>query len=106
VDWLRQRGDRASLRGEVCVESVRQQIDPAGGPWGPAKTTTQRRHYITSLDHRDRGKDAACFARLIRGHWGIENKLHGSLDVTIAEDRCRVRQGTPPRTSPACAASP
>jgi predicted transposase YbfD/YdcC len=32
------------------------------------------------------------FARAVRGHWGIENTLHWSLDVTFAEDRCRIRK--------------
>jgi predicted transposase YbfD/YdcC len=32
------------------------------------------------------------FARAARAHWGIENRLHWSLDVTFAEDRSRVRR--------------
>lgn len=90
VDWLRERGQWAGLRGVICVESVRQVLDPAGGP---AKVTTHRRYYITSLDHRQRGQDAAFFASLVRAHGSIENKLHWSLDVTFGEDNCRVRQG-------------
>jgi predicted transposase YbfD/YdcC len=90
VDWLRQRGQWKGLGGAICVEAVREVLDPAGGP---SKITVQRRYYITSLDHRDRGKDAAYFARLIRDHWGIENKLHWCLDVAFAEDDCRVRMG-------------
>jgi predicted transposase YbfD/YdcC len=90
VDWLRQRGQWEGLRSVICVESVRQVLDPAGGP---AKVTTHRRYYITSLDHRQRGQDAAFFASLVRAHWSIENQLHWSLDVAFAEDECRVRQG-------------
>ena len=33
------------------------------------------------------------FARAVRGHWGIENRLHWQLDVTFQEDQCRVRKG-------------
>ena len=29
----------------------------------------------------------------VRGHWGIENKLHWQLDVSFREDQCRVRAG-------------
>lgn len=36
------------------------------------------------------------FARAVRGHWGIENRLHWSLDVTFAEDGSRVRKGNGP----------
>ena len=33
------------------------------------------------------------FAEAVRGHWGIENRLHWQLDVTFQEDQCRLRQG-------------
>ena len=32
------------------------------------------------------------FAKAVRQHWGIENRLHWSLDVTFAEDQSRVRK--------------
>jgi predicted transposase YbfD/YdcC len=35
-------------------------------------------------------------ARYIRGHWGIENTLHWTLDVIFAEDRSRIRSGNGP----------
>lgn len=88
VDWLREQDLWAGLRSVVCVELTREVIDPAGGP--PAVTVT-RRYYISSLDHRERGRDAAFFANLIRDHWSIENKLHWSLDVAFGEDDSRVR---------------
>ena len=34
------------------------------------------------------------FARYVRGHWSIENTLHGCLDVTFREDENRVRERT------------
>jgi predicted transposase YbfD/YdcC len=34
---------------------------------------------------------AAEFAGWVRGHWGIENGLHWSLDVVFREDRSRIR---------------
>ncbi|WP_272868043.1 ISAs1 family transposase, partial [Caldimonas tepidiphila] len=32
------------------------------------------------------------FARLVREHWAIENRLHHVLDVTLAEDASRIRR--------------
>jgi len=33
------------------------------------------------------------FASAVRGHWGIESRLHWQRDVTFREDQCRVRKG-------------
>jgi predicted transposase YbfD/YdcC len=50
---------------------------------------------ITSLTgHR---ANAAHIGDYVRGHWGIENKLHYVRDVTYAEDASRVRTGNGPR---------
>jgi len=34
---------------------------------------------------------------LVRGHWGIENRLHWVRDVTFDDDRCQVRTGAAPQ---------
>ena len=34
---------------------------------------------------------------MVRGHWGIEHRLHHVRDVTFGEDACRVRSGQAPR---------
>ena len=39
---------------------------------------------------------------LVRGHWGIENRLHWVRDVTFDEDRCQVRSGAAPQVLAAC----
>lgn len=39
----------------------------------------------------------AQIAALIRGHWGIENKVHWVKDVTYDEDRSQIRTGNAPR---------
>jgi predicted transposase YbfD/YdcC len=44
------------------------------------------RYYISSL--RRNGQQ---FAHAVRRHWGIENSLHWSLDMTYREDESRVR---------------
>lgn len=47
------------------------------------------RYYLSSLRrHGER------FANAVRSHWGIENSLHWSLDMTYREDESRVRNRT------------
>lgn len=50
---------------------------------------------ITSLG--ELAADAGALLGYTRGHWGIENDLHHTRDVTLGEDRCRVRRGRAPR---------
>ena len=38
--------------------------------------------------------DATALLKAKRDHWGIENNLHWSLDMTFNEDQCRARIGT------------
>ena len=80
IDWVRNRHSWPGLRSIVCVESQRTIQN---------KTSIERRYYISSLD----GQHPKKMAEVIRGHWGIENSLHWSLDVTFREDDCRIRQG-------------
>jgi predicted transposase YbfD/YdcC len=39
---------------------------------------------------------AELFGRAVRGHWGIENRLHWVLDVVFREDLARLRSGNAP----------
>ncbi len=83
TDWINgypNRFEWAGLKCFVCIESVRV-VD--------GKSSTTRRYYISTLD----GQDAPGMLAYIRGHWGIENKLHWSLDVTFREDTLRNRIG-------------
>ena len=79
INWLTHYPQWENLRSVGMVESIR---DIAG------KLTSERRFFIASI-----GADAETFARAVRGHWAIENTLHWSLDVSFAEDQCRVRSG-------------
>jgi predicted transposase YbfD/YdcC len=46
------------------------------------------RYFLSSLPPQ-----AAKLARVVRGHWRVENELHWVLDVTYREDRNRSRAG-------------
>ncbi len=50
------------------------------------KETADIRYFISSLP-----VSVKRFARAVRGHWGIENACHWSLDFTYREDESRIR---------------
>jgi Transposase DDE domain len=55
------------------------------------RTEQETVYGITSLAPEE--ADAERLQGLVRGHWGIENRLHWVRDVTLGEDGCRVRSG-------------
>ena len=55
------------------------------------KQSVEIAYIVTSLPAAEAGPER--LLELSRGHWGIENKLHWVHDVTMNEDRCRVRAG-------------
>ena len=48
-------------------------------------------YLVTSLTAAKAGPER--LLQLARAHWGIENQLHYVRDVSMEEDRCRVRAG-------------
>jgi len=44
----------------------------------------------TGIARRSKAKR---LAEYLRGHWSVENHLHGQLDVSFREDERRIRQG-------------
>lgn len=82
VQWLGPVAqDWPGLRSLAMLEATRQVSGQS--------PTTEYRYYISSLD----GGDAQAMGACIRGHWGIENRLHWLLDMTFQEDASRIRKG-------------
>jgi predicted transposase YbfD/YdcC len=79
LEWFADLEKWEGLRSVGMVEAIRE----TGG-----KKTVERRYYLSSLP-----LDAPLFARAVRGHWGVENKLHWVLDVHFHEDQSRARAG-------------
>jgi predicted transposase YbfD/YdcC len=85
VDWL--DGDRR-FPGEVRFVDARAIVRIEARTELKDRSRFDVRYYITSS-----ARSAAALAQNIRGHWGIENTLHWTLDVTFQEDLSRVRKG-------------
>lgn len=76
---IRSLADWWGLQTVIMVKSERF----VGG-----KKSEESRYYISSLS--DNAKQAL---GAVRGHWGIENKVHWVLDIAFREDECRIRKG-------------
>ncbi len=68
----------------IQVERSVHTFQPATGLW---KTSDETSFYLSN-----RLIDANNAAFAIRKHWGIENKLHYTRDVTLREDASRIRK--------------
>jgi predicted transposase YbfD/YdcC len=76
--WGDVQQEWANLNSLVRIERIRKTSKGI---------TSEVRYYISSLR-----ADAARCQRVVRRHWGIENKLHYVLDVSMDEDDCRIRK--------------
>jgi predicted transposase YbfD/YdcC len=73
---------------QSIVRVCRERTDAQG------KKSKEVRDFVSSLP-----AEVGRLAGVIRGHWGIENQLHWSLDVTFGEDGSRVRVGHGPENT-------
>jgi predicted transposase YbfD/YdcC len=88
VGWLfsdRRYADEPCFPGLVMIGMVASIVERGD------KTTTEHRYYLCSAK-----LDAATFARAVRAHWGVENRLHWVLDVVFHDDLNRLRTGYGP----------
>lgn len=82
ISWLQERHSWPGLSSIAAVHSMRETAK------GIQKET---RYYISSLS-----ADAERIAKAARRHWGVENSLHWVLDVTMNEDKSRIRNENAP----------
>ena len=80
IDWFEDKDSWKGLASFGMVEAKREIKD---------KVSTERRYFISSLP----GDDAKRFLTVTRDHWGVENRLHWTMDVTFREDDARARSG-------------
>lgn len=88
IAWLatdRRHPGEPRFPGLAAVAMVEAEVERNG------KTSIARRYYLSSAQ-----LDAATFARAVRAHWGIENRLHWVLDVVFHDDLARLRTGHGP----------
>jgi predicted transposase YbfD/YdcC len=85
VSWLASQGGRRfpgepRFPGLAMIGMVEAEVERGG------KVTLARRYYLFSETLA-----AARFARAVRSHWGIENRLHWVMDVVFDDDLMRLR---------------
>jgi predicted transposase YbfD/YdcC len=77
IAWLQEDHQWPGLMAIGKVHRVRE---------AKTKTTTETAYYLLST-----AMSAERFGEIVRAHWGIENRLHWTLDVTMNEDQARNR---------------
>jgi len=84
IEWLKQRHSGWSkLECIVAIDSERHL----------GKTVShETRYFIGSRGNMTAAESLAA----IRSHWGIENQLHWTLDMSFGEDKSRIRRGNAP----------
>lgn len=89
VAWLstdRRFPGEPRFPGLAAIAMVEAEVERHG------KTSRERRYFLCSATI-----DPRTFARAVRCHWHIENRLHWVLDVVFRDDLCRLRSGCGPQ---------
>ncbi len=89
VDWLfsdRRFPDEREFPGLAMIAVVQTTTERGD------KVEEEQRYYISSAK-----LDAKTFAKAVRDHWSVENRLHWVLDVVFHDDLARLRTGFGPQ---------
>ena len=84
LDCLEVTPEQGGFPGARLIARLKQRVRRNG------KKSTEIVYLISSLTLEQ--LDAAGWIKLKRGYWVIESRLHHALDVSLDEDRSRVRQ--------------
>jgi predicted transposase YbfD/YdcC len=88
VEWLRNNHEKwKTIQSIIRIDSTREVTQR-----GSKKITRETRYHISSL----KDPTPAVALRAVRDHWGIENTLHWTLDMSFNEDYSRIRKENAP----------
>jgi predicted transposase YbfD/YdcC len=73
IQWLFHQDEWAGLKSIGCVRRTLEKFN--------GERIVEVRYFIASIT------DIEYFAKAVRGHWQVENKLHWHLDYTFGDDR-------------------
>ena len=79
----------------IQIVRRRRPLNAKNGTMWKKRWSTETVYAVTSLTATD--ASPAELADIIRGHWGIEDRLHWVRDLTYDEDRSQIRTGNGPR---------
>jgi predicted transposase YbfD/YdcC len=82
TDWICKQQNWTNLHTLIKIDRERS------FKGSDLKSEVQTRYYISS-----HAGNAAFFNHVVRAHWGIENKLHWTLDVAFGEDKSTKQAG-------------
>ena len=83
ADALKGSGWQGIIASVIRVQRDRLERSAKTGLW---KATSETAYHVANFK-----PTAQLAATAVRGHWGIENRLHYTRDATMAEDASRVR---------------